>query len=382
MKIAFIYDAVHPWVKGGAEKRVYEIAKHLIQSGHEVHWYSVGWWWTGNNQGDIVHHGIHLHGVCKPTPLYSEGVRSFKEPLIFGLKLIRPLFKENFDIIDCQGFPYFSCFPARFHSLMGKSTLFITWIEIWDDYWYEYIGKKGFLGKLVEKSALNLNSNWIAISNKVKEDLNRHNPEKLVNVIPMGIDTEEIASIKGAHENSDIIFAGRLIKEKNVDLLIRSIDMVRKTHPKVRCLIIGNGPERVNLQKLCAELDLNNNITFMDFLEEHHQLISYIKSSKVFVLPSTREGFGIVVLEANACGKPVVVIDNKMNAACHLVQEGVNGFISHMDEESMMIKILEGLAEYDNMYMECIEMANKFDWNKIIPELMDVYHKSLKESFD
>jgi glycosyltransferase involved in cell wall biosynthesis len=88
------------------------------------------------------------------------------------------------------------------------------------------------------------------------------------------------------------------------------------------------------------------------------------------------------VLEANACGKPVVVIDNKMNAACHLVQEGINGFISHMEEESMMIKILEGLAEYDNMYMECIEMANKFDWNKIIPELMDVYHKSLKESFD
>jgi glycosyltransferase involved in cell wall biosynthesis len=265
---------------------------------------------------------------------------------------------------------------------MGKSTLFITWIEIWDDYWYEYIGKKGFLGKLVEKSALNLNSNWIAISNMAKEDLNRHNPEKPVTVIPMGIDTEEIDSIKDANENSDIIFAGRLIKEKNVDLLIRSIDMIRKIHPEVRCLIIGNGPERENLQKLCAELDLNNNITFMDFLEEHHQLISYIKSSKVFVLPSTREGFGIVVLEANACGKPVVVIDNKMNAACHLVQEGVNGFISHMDEESMMIKILEGLAEYDNMYMECIEMANKFDWNKIIPELMDVYHKSLKESFD
>ena len=54
MKIAFIYDAVYPWVKGGAEKRVYEIAKHLIQSGHEVHWYCVGWWWTDNHHEDII----------------------------------------------------------------------------------------------------------------------------------------------------------------------------------------------------------------------------------------------------------------------------------------------------------------------------------------
>jgi glycosyltransferase involved in cell wall biosynthesis len=382
MKIAFIYDAVYPWVKGGAEKRVYEIAKHLIQSGHEVHWYCVGWWWTENHHEDIIHHGIHLHGVCKPSQLYSDGVRSFKEPLTFGLKLIRPLMKENFDIIDCQGFPYFSCFPARLHSMMGKSTLFITWIEIWDDYWYEYIGRKGFFVKLVEKAALNLNSNWIAISSKVKEDLKNYKPEKPVNVIPMGIDSEEIAAVEVSPRSSDIIFAGRLIKEKNVDLLIRSVDMVRKRQPNIQCLIIGNGPERENLQKLTEKLELNNNITFMDFLEKHHQLISYIKSSKVFVLPSTREGFGIVVLEANACGKPVVVIDNKMNAACHLVHEGVNGFITNMDEESMMTKILEGLSEYENMYPECVNMANKFDWNTIIPELVETYHNSMKDSFD
>ena len=104
---------------------------------------------------------------------------------------------------------------------MGKSTLFITWIEIWDDYWYEYIGRKGFFGKLVEKAALNLNSNWIAISSKVKEDLKNYKPEKPVNVVPMGIDSEEIAAVEGSPRSSDIIFAGRLIKEKNVDLLIR-----------------------------------------------------------------------------------------------------------------------------------------------------------------
>ena len=377
MKIAFIYDAVYPWVKGGAEKRVYEIAKRLSKSGHEVHWYSVGWWWTENNQEDRLLDGIHLHGVCKPAKLYSDGVRSFKEPIIFGLKLINPLLKENFDVVDCQGFPYFSCFPARFHSLLGRSRLFITWIEIWDDYWYEYIGKKGFFGKLVERAALNLNAKWIAISDKVKDDLKEIYPDKAVRVIPMGIDTEEIRDIEPSSIRSDVVFAGRLIKEKNVDLLIRSIDLVRRKNPETTCLIIGNGPEKEKLVKLVEKLDLKDNIVFMDFFEDHDDLISVIKSSKVFVLPSTREGFGIVVLEANACGRPVVVINNKMNAACHLVDDGVNGFISNFSEEEMVTNILKGIQENEKMYDDCIRMAEKFDWNRIIPEIVELYNNSI-----
>ncbi len=54
-------------------------------------------------------------------------------------------------------------------------------------------------------------------------------------------------------------------------------------------------------------------------MENYDDLIGYMKSSKVFVLPSTREGFGIVVIEANACGLPVVVVDHEMNAATDLV---------------------------------------------------------------
>ena len=60
-------------------------------------------------------------------------------------------------------------------------------------------------------------------------------------------------------------------------------------------------------------------------MENYDDLIGYMKSSKVFVLPSTREGFGIVVIEANACGFPVVVVNHKMNAATDLVVDGING---------------------------------------------------------
>ena len=61
MKIAFVYDAVYPWIKGGAEKRIYEIGKRLADK-HEVHWYGIRWW---DGKETIEHDGIILHGVCE-----------------------------------------------------------------------------------------------------------------------------------------------------------------------------------------------------------------------------------------------------------------------------------------------------------------------------
>ncbi len=90
MKIAFIYDAVYPWVKGGAEKRVYELAKRLAQRGNEVHWYSIGWWWPENGKKDMVMDGIHLHGVSNPIDLYSDDRRSIKEALTVCFKTLHP----------------------------------------------------------------------------------------------------------------------------------------------------------------------------------------------------------------------------------------------------------------------------------------------------
>ena len=53
MKIAFVYDAVYPWVKGGAEKRIYELARRLASKGHQVHWYGMGYWWAEKGKKDI-----------------------------------------------------------------------------------------------------------------------------------------------------------------------------------------------------------------------------------------------------------------------------------------------------------------------------------------
>ena len=98
-----------------------------------------------------------------------------------------------------------------------------------------------------------------------------------------------------------------------------------------------------------------------------------MKSSNVLVLPSVREGFGIVVIESNACGIPVVVVDHEMNAAKDLVHEGVNGYKATLSPEDISDKIIKSIENKDKMKTSCIDSSKGYDWNKIVDDLEKVY---------
>lgn len=380
MKIAFVYDAVYPWVKGGAEKRVYEIGKRLAERGHDVHWYGIGWWWTEDTQEDIEMDGMHLHGVSKPMDLYTGDRRSIKEAIYFAFKLFPKLMEEKFDIVDCQGFPYFSCFTTKIHSLLGKSTIIITLHEVWNEYWYDYLGRTGFFGMIVEKATVNLTDKIISVSEKTKRDLKEIKASEKSIVISNGIDFEYVMKIRASEERSDIIFAGRLIKEKNVDILIEAVCIIKEKIPDIKCFIVGDGPERTKLEKLTEKLDIQDNVTFKGFVEDHNDLISYIKSSKVFVLPSKREGFGIVVLEANACGLPVITVNHKMNAASDLIINNKNGFVASFSSDDIAEKTVNMIYKKEKIEENCIKMAKMYDWNSIVDSL-ERYYINIANSF-
>lgn len=372
MKIAYVYDAVYPWIKGGAEKRIYEISKRLVERRHEVHWYGIKWW---SGDSTIEQNGVFLHGVCEPKELYVEGRRSIKEAIYFARKLLFPLTKEDFDVIDCQAFPYFPCFSAKICSCssLKRTPLVITWHEVWDGYWYEYLGKKGVFGKWVERMTARLTGKIIAVSERTKKDLERIGVGKEIKVIPNGIDFGKIERIGASSEETDVIFAGRLIKEKNVDVMVKAVNLVKREIPDVNSVIIGDGPEKSKLEKLVYELKLENNVEFTGFLEDYDEVISYMKSSRVFVLPSTREGFGIVVLEANACGLPVVTVNHRGNAACDFITNDENGYICELSEDEVAAKILRGLNERENMGRKCIECAKWYDWDRIVNSIEGFY---------
>lgn len=374
MKIAYVYDVIYPYVIGGAEKRVWEISKRLARNGHEVHIFGIKYWAGG---ALLMKEGVYLHGVGKPKELYVDGRRSIHFALYFATKLLPNLIKGDYDIIDSQEFSYLPCFSAKICSSVKSIRLIITWYEVWDDYWYEYLGKLGIFGKVIEKMTTYLTRDMIAVSERTKRGLEQIGVTNEIKIIPNGIDIGLIGRIKASDKESDVLFAGRLIKEKNVDVLIKAVKLLKKEIPGVKSIIIGDGPERRKLEQLVFDLELENNIEFTGFLDEHDNVIAYMKSSKVFLLPSTREGFGIVALEANACGLPVITVDHKMNAACDFIINDRNGFICELSEYDVAAKILQGLENRVAMAKKCIESAKGYDWDKIAKLTESVYENRL-----
>lgn len=373
MKIAYLYDAVYPWIKGGAEKRIYELSIRLASRGHEVHCYGIKWW-PGNE--DCILEGVHIHGICPPRQLYSGDRRSIREAMAFAGRCLTSL-KGDYDILDCQAFPYFPCFPAKLFSMRGPE-LFITWHEVWGDYWYEYLGRKGIFGRLVERAASRLTDKNIAVSKRTKKDLEGLGVSD-VQVVPNGIDFRRIEKVRASDRESDVVCVGRLVGHKNVDLLIRALGMAAKDVPDIQAVIIGDGPERGRLMALVRELGLEKNVEFTGFLDDYDDAIALMKSSKVFASPSTREGFGMAALEANACGLPVVTIQHRMNAVCDLVTEGT-GSICEPSEKELAAAILQEMGTEMEKGQKCLERARKYDWEEISRLAENIYERGIRAS--
>lgn len=367
MKITFIYDALYPEIKGGVEKRIYELGRRLSKK-NEVHWYTFNWW---GDKKIIERDGIIIHGIGHPKSLYMGDKRSIREAVYFSFRLILKRLEKS-DIIDCQEFPYISCYPTKFHSMLNKSGLIVTWHEYWGEYWKEYLGHLSPFGSFFENNLLNLTDNHIAVSKLTLANLLKLG-SKNFSLIPNGIDSKRIQKVKSRPVRYDAIFAGRLVKHKNLEFLIRSIKFIRSEYPDFTLGIIGDGPERKKLERLVKEIGIHNNVEFLGFLNSHEDVIGHIKSSKVFTFPSIREGFGMVVLEANASGVPVVTVNAPMNASKELIIQEKNGYISELNEKSFAEKILLAHENSRKMRKTCINMARKYDWDAIVKNLEKYY---------
>ena len=369
MKIALVYDVIYPWVKGGAEKRLWELGTRLAARGHDVHFFGMKFW---EGPAHIERDGVHFHGICQPVGLYTGGRRSIREATWFSVHLLLPLMQERCELIDCQQFPYLSCISAKIVASAQRTPLIITWIEVWDEYWFEYLGAGGWVGKTIEKRLARLRDPGIAISNLTARRLKECYDRPVQAIVPVGIDIPWVRSIPPAAEKTDLIFVGRLIREKNADLLVGAVKILKKGHPGIRVAIVGEGPEEERLKAMIGEDQLGGSVSLHPFFPDHRDLIAFLKASKVFVLPSVREGFGISALEALACGLPVVTVDHPANAVRDLVT-GESGFVSSCSPKDLAEKIGLALENHESMRTACIRAAEPYSWDQIVTDLERFY---------
>lgn len=363
-RLAFVIDAVHPFNRGGRERRLWEITRRLARDGHEVHVYTMKWWLGPST---IELDGVSLHALCRYYPLYRGTRRSTTQALLFGFATLKLLTKQ-FDTLDVDHIPYFPLFSARLVCCLRRKRLTATWHEVWGrEYWTSYIGSSARLAYLVERLSARMPHQIISVSRQTSERL-RKQLEVIcpISTVPLGVDVASIDAAAFSAVTTDVLYAGRLLDHKNVDILVRAVAIAAAHRPGLRCTIIGEGPERLTLEQLTRDLGVSDSVTFVGFLPDE-ELYGSMKSSGIFVLPSIREGFGLVVLEANACGLPVITVRHPDNAARHLILEGRNGFLANLDATDLARVILLALSQRTLMNPRAaVEDAGlSLDWDMV-----------------
>jgi glycosyltransferase involved in cell wall biosynthesis len=152
---------------------------------------------------------------------------------------------------------------------------------------------------------------------------------------------------------------------------------LKEEFPGLRAGIIGDGPERAKLESMAGEMDVKTNVKFFGFVEDFREVVAYMKSSKIFAIPSTQEGgASIVTLEANACGLPVIAVDHPLGIDKRLILEGETGFFVKLSPEAIAEKIrliLKRDKQRKKMSKNAVEFAQQYDWEKITNKIEKAY---------
>jgi glycosyltransferase involved in cell wall biosynthesis len=379
MKIALVYDALYPFTKGGAEKRYYELARRLAAR-HEVHF--VSWQhWRGASRVQIG--DLRYHGVARAFAFYGkDGKRRIAEAVAFAGYLLKAFPRERFDVIDSSTLPYFPAYACHVISRSRRIPLVLTWHEFWGDYWLDYLGWLGHLARHVELLTTGLGDAGVAVSEFTSDRVKRMGlGNRSIEVVPNGIEYEEIRGIPPQGEESDVIYMGRLIEHKNVSTLLEALRLLVSRLPRLRCFIVGDGPDKEKLGAYSSALGLDDNVAFWGFIPSQRDLFALMKRSKVFVFPSTREGFGRSMMEAQACGLPAVVVDAPDSASASLIRDGATGLVCPNDARSLadaLGSLLEDPSRRQTMAEEALAEAARYDWSNVVERIETVYRRVMR----
>ncbi|PJI09641.1 MULTISPECIES: glycosyltransferase family 4 protein [Clostridium] len=246
--------------------------------------------------------------------------------------------------------------------------------------WYENAKFPiSFLGYLSETPTLKLYKNdyTITVSASTKNDLIDigFNKDK-VHIFPEGLNFKPWNSEKFIEkDNSDIFgYVGRFVNYKGIDAAVKAYSIIKKKHTQSKLWIIGKKNDVYIEEKLVpvfkennisyGDRDENRDVTFFGFVTDKEKL-TLMSKMKALLFPSSREGFGLTVIEAGAVGTPTIVYNSK--GLVDAVDQGKAGYIckenTPKDLCSIMSRVIEDKTEYNLVREKAYDFSLKFNWD-------------------
>lgn len=207
-------------------------------------------------------------------------------------------------------------------------------------------------------------------------------------IIPTGIDMEPFQTVDGEAmrekhgwgQDRVMISIGRLAKEKNWDLLLRATAISLNNHPNLRLVLLGDGPERRDLEDTAVELEISDRVDFVGEVP-FEEVPSYLKAADFFGFASTTETQGLVTMEALAAQLPVVAVN--ASGTRDIVQNEVQGLLVEEDPQALA-KGIDSLLSDDKLYNKFRDAAQsrakKFDMNTLAKNLIKIYEQAIQDN--
>jgi len=328
MRICVVYDCLFPYTVGGAERWYRNVAQRLAAEGHDVTYITLRQWERGE-RGEIP--GVRVVAVGPRLALYRDaGQRRIGPPLAFGAGVLWHLLRHGraYDVVHTASFPYFSLLAAGVARRPGGFRLVVDWHELWSrSYWREYLGPAGGrIGWAVQALCLRVPQRAFCFAHLTAGRLRAEGVRGEVTVL----EGEYAGPLTGAAPlpaDPLVVFAGRHIPEKRAPAVVPAIRRAAQRLPGLRGRILGDGPERPAVLAAIAAAGLEDVVEAPGFVATE-VVERDLARALCLLLPSSREGYGLVVVEAASVGTPTIVVAGEDNAATELVEEGVNGFVA------------------------------------------------------
>jgi N-acetyl-alpha-D-glucosaminyl L-malate synthase BshA len=368
---------------------VFDEAKMLVKKGFEVHVV------TQHNPHipyEEIMDGIHVHRFKWLEPKEFKALVHFNG-LIDNFRLITYIISLFFNLMwiikkyNVNVVHSHSVIPTGFigvivAKIMGKP-VFIT-AHGMDVNNFE---EKTFFKLLIQFSLNNCNKAIAVSKNLALKMISFGVDEDNILILRNAIDTDRFKPINNQKirkiyniNNNDILilFVGYLDTFKGIFELINAFDKIQQDNKNVKLMIVGTGPKKHELKDKITKMNLKNSIIFTGKLRPD-EMHDYYQAADIFTLPSYTEGLPLVVLEAMACGLPVVV--SNVGGIPEVINEGENGFLISPKNEEILTKKLIILVKNTQLRNQFAKKSvkiieNEFDINKKINRLINLYNGS------
>lgn len=361
---------------GGSGVVATELGKGLAKNGHEVHFIT----YSQPTRLDFFNENLFYHEVdFRSYPL-------FKYPpyeLALSSKMVDVVKNEKLDLLHVHyAIPHASAaiLARQILQTEGIHVPVVTTLHGTD---ITLVGKDPSYEPVVTYS-INQSDGVTAVSEDLKNDTYKHfNVQKEIEVIPNFIDLSKFQKQRKDHfklaicPNGEklIVHTSNFRQVKRVDDVVRIFHKVNQSIPS-RLLLVGDGPERNNIENLCRDLDIYEEVRFLGKLEAVEEVLSV---ADLFIMPSEKESFGLAALEAMACEVPV--ISSNAGGIPELNINGISGFTSKVGDIEEMTKNALHVLDDNNLLTfkeSALNRAKEFEMGKILP-LYEAFYQKVSE---